>query len=519
MAVIPAFFRSLGQLALGCTLVAAFPASAVASWTFADVAKQAKQLASERYTAPERAMPAALSNIDFAAYESIRQKPEAWLWGDTASPFRIELYHVGMHYTAPVALNIVDADGVRPVRYDHGQFDFGDIAFDQSSLEGSGIAGFRVRYPINEPGQADFVASFLGASYFQMVGAGQVAGALARGLAVDTGLPSGEQFPWFREFWLLRPGPSDRHLTLFALLDAPSVTGAYRFIIHPGEKTTVDVKAEWFFRNQVGKLGLAPLTSMFLHGANQPPSNHHFRLELHDSEGLSIVTANGEWLWRPLNNPRRLAISAFQLDNPRGFGLLQRTRDFNRYEDLDHRYDLRPGVWVEPQGDWGPGQIELVEIPSTDETNDNIVAFWTPARVPAAGESLSLSYRLHWTRDDTALMPDHLAWVAQTRRTPGEVRGADMVRKPDGTVVYRVDFAGGPLPALPEDAALAADVSHNGNVEIIANKLRFHPVNGGRRLTLRIKVLDPAKPVELRARLLHDGAPISEVWSQQIPNG
>src|SRR5690606_33516492 len=229
----------------------------------------------------------------------------------------------------------VDAQGVRQVPFDPAQFDYGSLQLDPNMLQNLGLAGIRVLNAINDPRKReDEIASFLGATYFRMVGRGQVYGASARGLAIDTAQPSGEQFPRFTEFWVARPSQGDDFLNVYALLDSPSVTGAYRFVIRPGEDTVADVRAQLYFRDGVGKLGIAPLTSMFLYGANQPPATPNFRPEIHDSDGLAIRSGSGEHIWRPLNNPRRLSVSSFQVEQLRGFGLMQRARSFSRYEDL-----------------------------------------------------------------------------------------------------------------------------------------------------------------------------------------
>src|SRR5690606_23450635 len=317
-------------------------------------------------------------------------------------------------------------------------------------------------HTINNPEKRDDeIASFLGASYFRMIGRGQVYGVSARGLAIDTAQPSGEQFPRFTEFWVSRPAATDDFLTVYALMDSPNVTGAYRFVIRPGEDTVADVRAQLYFRSGVGKLGVAPLTSMFLYGASQPAPIPSFRPEIHDSDGLAIRSGSGEHIWRPLNNPRRLSISSFQVEQLRGFGLMQRARSFARYEDLEERYELRPSVWVEPLGDWGAGRVELVEIPTGDETNDNIVAFWVPAALPPSGAPLQLEYRLHWTRNDGAFHDPNLGRVVQTRRAPGEVRGDDLIRRPDGTTAFQVDFQGAVLEDLDPAIPVVADVSGN----------------------------------------------------------
>jgi glucans biosynthesis protein len=233
-------------------------------------------------------------------------------------------------------------------------------------------------------------------------------------LAIDTAESSGEEFPRFVEFWINRPAPSDRELVIYALLDSRSVTGAYRFVLRPGAPTRMDVRARLYLRQKVTKLGIAPLTSMYLHGENQPPAAGTPRPEVHDSDGLSVRAANGEWLWRPLQNPRRLLVTSYGQNDPLGFGLLQRDRSFRSYEDLDARFDLRPGAWVEPRGRWGAGRIELVQIPSPDETNDNIVAYWTPAQLPAPRQPFDFEYQLLWDRENA--LPTPSVRVAQTRR-------------------------------------------------------------------------------------------------------
>ncbi len=307
-----------------------------------------------------------------------------------------------MHFDTPVKINEVTANTVQEIKYDPTRFDFGDVKFDPKSTEQLGYAGFRVLYPINKADKQDEIMTMLGASYFRVVGKGQSYGLSARGMAIDTALPSGEEFPRFTEFWIEQPKPGDKQLVIFALLDSPRATGAYRLTLRPGSDTIVDVKSQMFLRDKVSKLGVAPLTSMFLFGANQPSKVLNYRRELHDSSGLSIHAGNGEWIWRPLNNPKHLSVSNFSVENPRGFGLLQRGRDFSHYEDLDDHYDKRPSAWIEPKGDWGKGSVDLVEIPTADETNDNIVAFWSPAKLPEAGSAAGRRYRLHWTMDEAA---------------------------------------------------------------------------------------------------------------------
>ncbi len=272
-------------------------------------------------------------------------------------------------------------------------------------------------YPINQPDKLDEIMSFLGASYFRVIGKGQVYGLSSRGLAIDTAPPGGEEFPNFREFWIQRPAPQDRQLVIYALLDSPRATGAYQFIVTPGGKdAVVDVQANIFVRGDIKTLGIAPLTSMFLYGPNQQSDlKRGFRPAIHDSNGLALRTGSGEWIWRPLNNPRQLAISSFEVENPKGFGLLQRGREFSRYEDLKDRYDLRPERLDRAAGPTGArASVTLMEIPTPDETNDNIVAFWTPDAPTQRGQMLQFAYRMHWTTDEPALH--------DARTTPGCAR-------------------------------------------------------------------------------------------------
>ena len=503
--------------ALACTLLV-MAASSAHGFTYFDVVKRARALAAERYTAPTPSAPESLRTLNFGQYQQIQQKPETYLWRGGNTPFQVKLNPMGMQFANRVKINEVDAQGVREVKFKPELFDYGSLQINPESLRDVGFAGFRVLNAINNPEKPDDeIASFLGATYFRMVGRGQVYGASARGLAIDTAQPSGEQFPRFTEFWIARPSARDEFLTIYALMDSPSVTGAYRIVMHPGEDTVAEVRVQLYFRSSVGKLGIAPLTSMFLYGSNQPPASPNFRPEIHDSDGLAIRSGTGEHIWRPLNNPRRLSVSSFQVDQLRGFGLMQRARSFMRYEDLEDRYELRPSIWVEPVGDWGKGRVELVEIPTANETNDNIVAFWVPGTTPAPGAALHLDYKLHFTRNDTGFHDPNLGWVAQTRRAPGEVRGDDLIRRPDGTVAFQLDFRGTVLEDLDPATPVLADVSSNGNAEIVRADVVRNPVTRGYRLTLRIKVKEPAKPVELRAFLKAGEMTLSEVWSYQLP--
>lgn len=474
----------------------------------ADVERKAQALAAAGYAKPSVVLPADLQQLKYEDYKDIRFKPDRARWRGQGLPFELAFFHQGLYYDQPVRINEVAGDGVHEIRYRPDLFDFGANKVDPSQWRGVGFAGFRVHYAINRRDYKDEVLAFQGASYFRALGQGQLYGLSARGLAVDTALNSGEEFPRFVEFWIVRPAPADKQLVIYALLDSPRVAGAYRFVLKPGKETAVEVKARLYLRAEVGKLGLAPLTSMYAFGLNQHPDHEDYRPATHDSDGLAVAAGNGEWIWRPLVNPKRLLVTSFATTDPKGFGLQQRDRRFDDYVDLSARYDLRPSVWVEPRGSWGAGRVELVQLPTPDETNDNIVAYWVPDKPPAVGKPFDFEYRLLWQKD--AERRPSVPWVAQTRR------GRGYMDKPDDSIWLHVDFVGGP-PAAEDDAEMKAAVNVDANADLLQSRVEPDAVTGGWRLTLRLHRRDGAKPVELRANLQRGGQSVSETWSYVIP--
>lgn len=496
-------------LAAAALLVSAWVAQDASALVFDDVAMVAAQLAAAPYRKPAESLPKELAGVTYDQYRDIRNKPENFYWRDTGSPFELGFFHRGLYYNHPVRINEVTARGPVEIKYDPRLFDFGNNKFDPARLAGLGFAGFRVHYPINNAKVKDEVVVFLGASYFRALGKDQGYGLSARGLALDTGLPSGEEFPRFVEFWIERPTATAKELVIYGLLDSRRAAGAYRFVIRPGATTTVEVRARLFLREAVGKIGVAPLTSMFAFGENQRSGTEDYRPEVHDSDGLLVHTANDEWIWRPLVNPKRLLVTSFAAANPRGFGLMQRDRDFSRYEDLEARYERRPSAWVKPAGSWGPGRVELVQIPSPDETNDNIVAYWVPDTPPVPGQPWDVGYSVLWQKDQDARPPN--AWVLQTRR------GHGYVRRQSGSLGLVIDFDGPALRKLPADAKVELVVSGDANVEILRRNAHRNEATGGWRAALELKRVDKGKPAELRAFLRHDGNTLSETWSYILP--
>ena len=490
--------------------MAALAPALAAAFGFEDVDRRAGDLAKKAYEAPKIDLPAALKGLDYDQYRDIRFKADRNLWHAESLPFEIAFFHRGGIYREGVRMHEIVGGEARPIRFRPDLFDYGKNGIDRGKLPPDlDFAGFRIHYNLNSQKYKDEVAVFLGASYFRAVGKDQRYGLSARGLAVDTGLASGEEFPRFTEFWIERPGANAKELVIHALLDSKSVAGAYRFTIRPGTDTVMAVKARLYPRRNVAKLGAAPLTSMFMYGENQRAPNEDYRPEVHDSDGLSVQLGTGEWVWRPLVNPRRLLVTSFGANNPYGFGLMQRDRNFASYEDLEARYELRPGAYVRPTKPFGPGRIELVQIPSPFETNDNIVAFWSPRDPPQPGGRLELEYEILWQKNTPFRPPS--SWVTQTRRGPGYQREAPT------TVDFHVDFEGPALKKLSPKSKIEANFSGDGNGEIVEKIVQRNAVNDGVRVSIRVKRLDPAKAVELRGYLRDEAETLSETWAYILP--
>lgn len=491
---------------LAAALLASLPARA---FDLDDVEREAIALASNRYRPPENRVPRALRDLSYDQYRSIRYLPDKAAWRGSGLPFEIMFFHAGFYYAEPVRIAEIVGQRVQEFPFSSELFDYGKSGIDTSAIKNAGFAGFRIHYALNTPRYKDEVLVFLGASYFRALGKGQRYGLSARGLAIDTGLPSGEEFPRFVRFWIQRPTANARELTIYALLDSRRAAGAYRFVLRPGVSTEIDVRARLWLREQVTALGIAPLTSMYLFGENQKAPADDFRPEVHDSDGLAIYSGTGEWIFRPLVNPKRLLMSSFALANPQGFGLSQRDRNFDDYQDLESRFERRPGAWVTPLGAWGEGRIQLVELPTPTEFNDNIVAFWVPTQVPKPRERFQLDYRISWEMERETRPPQ--AFVAQSRRGVGPNHG------PNAGIGFVIDFEGPALRSLPRNAPFDAVVTLDGNADLLEQVVYRNEVTGGARLTLRLRRRDDAKPVEMRAFLTQDGATMSETWSYLLP--
>ena len=494
--------RCAVALLLLCTALVDVAGRATAADTpfgFPDVLEKARTLARQAFTPPP-SVPEFWQRVGYDQHRDIVFDRGQALWRD-AGNFRVELIHPGNVYKHTVAINTYDRAGVSLVPFSPSMFSYGASGLQDKVPKDFGFAGFRITHPLYRNSEWNHVLVFAGGSYFRPVGKNQVFGLSGRGLAIDTGLPSGEEFPSFTEFWLERPTRDATSVTMLALLDSPRVTGAYQFVLRVTPKTVIDVKTTLFERKRVTELGIAPLTSMFFYGEERGRPSGHWRPEVHDSDGLLIHSANGEWLWRPLVNPDRLLINLFQVDGLRGFGLLQRDRAFSAYEDLGARYELRPSAWITPIGDWGKGQVKLVQIPTANEYNDNIVAYWLPGTLPPAGQPIELAYRIHVQSDDP--IPAARARTTATRVGDGDAAGVRRIV---------IDFESGALKQLDATADVKPVVWAGPEGQLIQQNAFKNIVTGGWRLAFQLKQ-QKGKPVELRAALQHKGETITETWS------
>lgn len=458
---------------------------------------------------PPQPLDTFLQKLSYDDYRNIYFRPEAARWSDTSLPFHVSSFHPGWLFKEPVQIFEVENGTSIPLTFSTDDFEYrndvGTRIPEHAVL--SGIAGLKLTYPLNAADKFDEVVTFLGASYFRALGRGNAYGLSARGLAINTWLEGPEEFPRFSAFWLEKPKATDTALTVYASLDSASVTGAYKFTISPGDDTTMDVEATLYFRDSVPQLGLGPLTSMFYFAEHSQRKFDDFRRQVHDSEALKIIRSDGDVLLRPLNNPPRVSSSYFAEPDMAQFGLIQRDRTYEDYQDAGARYHDRPSVMIEPLNDWGPGTVRLVEIPADLEIDDNIVAFWVPDAAPQAGEERTFAYRMNWGD----LPPDgNLAWVQGTLAGVGGASGVPVenasLRK------FVIDFQGGQLGALPEDAPVQPVVTASaGKIEgMVLHKVADAAVPTW-RLFIDIDGGD-TELIELTAHVADDRQKLSETW-------
>lgn len=461
--------------------------------------QRARALAAAPHRPAEQAMPPALARMTYDDYHAIAWRDEASLWIDTGSRFRAQFFHPGYLFPTPVAMTVVDGGTARPFSFSPSLYryarhlDLGEIPDDL------GFAGVRLTHPLNRADKWDEVIAFLGASYFRGVGRGQHYGLSARGLAIDTAIDRPEEFPQFVAFTLVRPADGASTAQLGALLDSPAVAGAYWFEVTPGDDTVATVTAELFFRHGVGKVGLAPLTSMFWRGEGDPRAKGDLRPEVHDSDGLAVHAGSGEWIWRPLHNPVHLHTSRLMTHDPRGFGLLQRDRQPLSYSDTVVEMETRPSAWIEPLGTWGPGAVELVEIPTKYEYFDNIVAYWVPAEPIAAGTHLKLRYRLSFGGETRCTPPGSHATATRRHAV-----------SPTRTQV-RIDWS--PIADEPGNTAPIEAVVTGTGARLGPPRIERHRRTGGATVRFDVDDIVAGRSIDLRVYLKRGDEALSETWS------
>ena len=476
-------------------------------FSFEDVVQRAAQLASVPFEGQLPALPDEVKRLDYDHWRQIEFRDAKALLGSNGSQFRLELFHLGHLYKRPVVINTI-RDGIpTPIPYQPSEFNYGTTKFAKPLPVNLGFAGFKIRSPLNDPKIFDEFISFVGSSYFRFLGRGQAYGLSARGLALAGGTHE-EEFPFFREFWIETPKPDADKLTIYALLDSSVVTGAYQFDCTPTKNSVVGVTVTLMPRRSGVKIGFAPLTSMFLIGENDYRYHDQYRAELHDSDGLMIHAGNGEWIWRPLRNPVIARTAAFLDHDVQGFGLLQRDRDFTHYEDIDLAYQLRPSYWVTPKSKFGEGHVELFEMPTADETNDNIVASWVAQDDVQPGKALNYAYSI-----TAALSLDTLSSngkVVATFQTDARALGSDEPRL-SNQKRFIIDFGGGDLAYYRADPGQVQVVATTNMGRILRASTQYNPYTPGFRATVDIEV-PPGEVADIRAYLKDASSPLSETW-------
>ena len=494
-------------------------------FSFDALMEEARTLAGKPYVAPSSPPRAILERIDYQAHGQIKFDTDRALFAEGPGPFPVTFFHLGKYFQVPVRMHVVSGEAgdqiEREIEYDPSCFDMPADSPARELPKDCGFAGFRFQESrLGDQAKLDWRkndwAAFLGASYFRAIGELHQYGLSARGIAVNVALiDRPEEFPNFTDFYFETPTDGSGTLVLYALLDGPSIAGAYRFVMTRQRGVVMEVEKALYLRSDIARLGVAPMTSMYWFSETRKPEAVDWRPEIHDSDGLALWTGMGERIWRPLNNPSRSVDSSFQDLSPRGFGLLQRDRNFDHYQD-GVMYDRRPSLWVEPLDDWGAGTIQLVELPTDDEIDDNIVAMWVPAAPARTGASYRLRYRLHWLADEP--YPTSLARCVASRLGNGGQPGQP---RPHGLRKFMIEFLGGPLANLPfgvkPEAVLWAS---RGSFSYVFTEAVPDDLPGHWRAQFDLQV-NGAEPVEMRLFLRNGSQILTETWLYQyhpLPN-
>ncbi|GGE07220.1 glucan biosynthesis protein D [Aureimonas endophytica] len=501
----------LGQTAFAAENVAADAAAGTqirfgdpVPYSFERLVEETRQLAARPYVPEVPRFADVIERIDYDQHQRLRyRKDETLELNNGQAPIRF--FYLGRYFKMPVGINVVDGGTSRQLIFDPKLFEIPADSPAKELPDDIGFAGFRILEPHSE---RDWIA-FLGAAYFRTSGELDQFGLSARALAIDVAMPTPEEFPRFTDFYL---GPSDigGRVKIACRMNSPRITGVLEMDVKKDGPIVMEIRSRYFAREAIARVGIAPLTSMFWYSETDRPRRVDWRPEVHDSDGLALVTEGGERIWRPLNNPAQVMTSTFGTGSPKGFGLLQRDRNFVNYEDDGVFYEKRASVWIEPKGEWPKGAVQLVEIPTDDEIHDNIVCYYLSEKPVEKGDALAYDYRLTWGKDQPN-RPD-LGEVVATRIGRGGIPGQP---RPAGVVKIVVDFDGGLVAKLDRDAKGVEPVvsTSRGTIEKIdAYSVK---VDTAWRVVFDLKVEGQA-PVELRLFLKDKDRALTETWSYQF---
>ena len=467
----------------------------------ADIERKAQELAAKPYAAPQDF--AALRALTYDDMLALRYRTAKSPWLEDGR-FYLQFFHPGNYTTNAVKMNLVENGQVRPWNYAKELFEWPDKFHGNPGNIPDQLAfsGLRVHAPMHPAAMPEEFLLFHGASYFRSRGDGEWYGQSARAVAIDTVLKK-EEFPLFTEFWIERPQKGAKNIRIQGLIDSESLSGAMTMLAKPGDASVLDVQMTLFLRKDIQRLGLAPLTSMFEHGEMSLNLHGDFRPEVHDTDGLLIETASRERIWRPLSNPGILQDNAFRMESPRGFGLFQRDRVWDHYQDIGARYPNRTNAWVEPQGDWGKGAIALIQIPTDNEYMDNVVAFWTPDKPAKAGDTLRYAYRMTWHGHPQR--KGDLWMVRDTRIGRGDIFNGEQATR------FVIDFEPGATPCKAAGEQPKAHIQTSHTAKIVEHHIDCRP-DGGWRAAFNV-VTPKQGAQDLSLLLLENEQPVSETWS------
>ena len=477
--------------------------------------KKALELSKEPYKPrPELELP----KMNYEQFHDILFRPERAVWKSEKLPYQLQFFPVGWIHKKAVTVYEIENGRVLPMPMDTEMFTHAKDKSGKAIELPNAISGFRIHSQLRPAVKMDEFLVFMGASYFRALANGMGYGISARGISLNTAHPDGEEFPDFTTFWVVKPDAGDATITIYAMLDGPSCTGAYRFIVSTGETTTATVHASLFMRKAVAQLGIAPLTSMFWYGENSYPRPQDYRPEVHDSDGLLIGEQGGDWIWRPLLLSPAIRHCTFSVSAPKGFGLLMRDRNFDHYQDLGAHNENRPTLWVEPIGTWDAGRIHLVELPTKNEYMDNIVAFWEPGQKAGAEARFDLQYRLTWLRDSPQLSP--VGRVIATRRTSiCQIKEYEMYSSSyepyniDELQEFTIDYSA--IKGIPCDERFKPDIKFESSpgAELVKSFIVANPETGGWRVFLQLRFTEKSRAVDLNLKLLQNKKIVAEKWN------